>query len=186
MPVFGLAVLALAASASLTGSVLLLRSAAAVDSTTAAIRAAVQGAIVALYYDDFPPDDYVGGPLSSAAAATIRDRVVTDIRRYFSPEAQARYEPLLLNVVDGIGTSDWDAAGGVSAIDWQPVTADANHATAHLRTTDWVVRRGGQSGTSPSSTYHIDSTYDWGFSLISIDDRWVVDDLSFTCVAGCP
>jgi hypothetical protein len=157
-----------------------------IDPNTAAVRAAAQGALTALYYDDFPPADYQGGPLPSTAAAVIHDRVVTEIERYFSPLLQAHYEPLVLNGVETIGSSDWDATGGFSSMDWHTVYFAGDHATVELIATSWVLRRTGGYGTTPEATYQLVSTMDWGFSLIRINSQWRVETLDGTCLSGCP
>jgi hypothetical protein len=139
-----------------------------------------------LYYDDFPPPDYLGGPLPSPAAAAIRERVVTDIERYFSLALQARYEPMILNAVGTIGGSDWDAAGGFSSLEWHSVSLAGDHATLELRATSWVLRRRGPPGSTPEATYRLESTMNWTFSLIEINGQWRVDTLDGTCLQGCP
>jgi hypothetical protein len=164
----------------------LLKPSDPVDPETAAVRAAAEGAITALYYSDFPPADYRGGPLASPDAAAIRERVVTDIARYFSPALQARYEPMILNAVESIGSGDWDAAGGFSSLGWQGVSFSGDHATLGLRSSGWVLRRGGAGGQLPDATYRLESTFDWRFSLIRDNGQWRVDAFDATCVQGCP
>lgn len=166
--------------------IVLLRPNEPVDATTASVRAAAEGALTALYFDDFPPADYLGGMLPSSAAAAIRARVVTDIERYFSPALQARYEPMILDYVGTIGSSDWDAAGGFSSLDWRDPYLAGDHATLELRATSWVLRRRGPSGSTPEATYRLEETMDWGFSLIQTDGQWRVDTLDGTCLQGCP
>ena len=168
------------------GSILLQRIGEAIDPNISAIRASAAGALTALYYDDLPPADYQGGPLPSAAAATIRERVVTDIERYFSPTMQGRYEPMILNALGAIGSSEWDAAGGFSSLDWDRVDVLGDHATLELRTDDWVLRRGGQDGRTPDATHQLESTMDWRFTLIRINGEWRVDSFYGSCLEGCP
>ena len=165
---------------------LLLKPSDPADAETAAVRAAAEGAITALYYSDFPPADYQGGPLASPDAAAIRERIATEIARYFSPALQARYEPMILNAVESIGSSDWDAAGGFSSLGWKGVSFSGDHATLELRSTGWVLRRRAAGGQQPDSTYRLESTFDWRFSLIKDNGQWRVDAFDATCVQGCP
>ena len=166
--------------------IILFRPGEPIDPNTAAVRAAAEGALTALYYDDFPPADYQGGPLPSQAAAAIRARVVSDIERYFSPALQARYEPLLLNAVGTMGSGEWDATGGFSSLNWNPVYFTGDHATVQLRATSWVLRRDSAEGMTAEATHRLESTMDWGFSLIRTNGQWRVDILDDTCLQGCP
>ena len=173
-------------AALLTAAAVLLRPGDSVDPTTAAIRSAAQGVINTLYYDDFPPIEFSGGLLAAADRAVMRTRITTDFERYFTPQLEARYKPQLLDFVDSIGRSDWDAAGGLSRIDWHSLMVGSNEARLSVRTSGWVLRRRAADGDLPAPTYRLESTYDWEFTLKRTGEVWRVDDFTSTCVAGCP
>lgn len=108
------------------------------DPDTQAVRMAAKGAIRSLYLDAFPPAAYTGGPLPSADAQAIRDRVTSDIERYFTPLLQARYEPRILAAIDQIGIGAWDSQGDLS-IDWDRATINGDQASIGFREHTWLV-----------------------------------------------
>lgn len=122
----------LGAASLATVGFLLLRPGDAVDPETATVRTAAEGALTALYYSDFPPADYRGGPLASPAAAAIRERIVADIARYFSPAlrgARRQHRLTAFNNLVACGRSGADTAQCVAG--WERGAArfiPASHA----------------------------------------------------------
>jgi hypothetical protein len=167
------------------GIVLLTRVTGPVDPETAALRTATEGALRSLSSDDVPPATYEGGPLPSATATEMRARVVADIGRYFTDRLQARYEPMILDAVDQIGASEWDAQVD-RRYDWGGARVDGDRATVHLTETKSILRRGGQFGIGRTETHRLDTTGDWTISLVRSAGAWRVDEIDVNCRTGCP
>jgi hypothetical protein len=167
------------------GIVLLRRVTGPVDPETAALRTATEGALRSLSSNDVPPATYEGGPLPSATAAEMRARVVADIGRYFTARLQARYEPMILDAVDQIGASEWDAQVD-RRYDWGGARVDGDRATVPLTETKSILRRGGQFGIGRTETHRLDTTGDWTISLVRSAGAWRVDEIDVHCRTGCP
>ena len=91
---------------------------------------------------------------------------------------------MILEAVDQIGKSEWDAQGDVR-FDWKDATVEGDQATVHVTEIGWVVRRGGQFGTDPTASYRLDWTQDWTVSLVRAAGEWRVDELDLQCRGGC-
>jgi hypothetical protein len=144
-----------------------------------------EGALRSLSSDDVPPATYEGGPLPSATATEMRARVVADIGRYFTDRLQARYEPMILDAVDQIGASEWDAQVD-RRYDWGGARVDGDRATVHLTETKSILRRGGQFGIGRTETHRLDTTGDWTISLVRSAGAWRVNEIDVNCRTGCP
>jgi hypothetical protein len=177
-----LAAIVLAAVA-VIGAVVVARTPQPTDPATAALRATTEGAIRSLR-GGHPPATYEGGPLPSSTIAAIRTRVSADIDRYFTDRLQARYRPMILDAVDQIGRSEWDAEGDLR-FDWAEAIVTGDRAIVQVTEVGWVVRRGGQFGTSPTASHRLDWTQDWTVSLVRVAGEWRVDEVDFTCPGGC-
>lgn len=180
----GVAAIALVATAAIA-TIAWSRADGPVDPESAALRTATEGALRSLYLEDMPPSTYVGGPLASPIVAAMRARVIADMGRYFSAPMEARYQPMILDAINRIGSSEWDAQGDL-AIDWSGARIDGDRATVHLSETGWVVRRGGQFGTDLAATHRLDSTWEWTVTLVRSAGEWRVDGLDSHCRQGCP
>lgn len=155
-----------------------------VDPETAALRSVTEGALRALYDTDKPPETYNGGPLPSAVAAAMRSRVTTDIGRYFTPALQARYLPMILNAVDQIGRSEWDAQSE-RRYEWEAALADGDRAIVRVKEIGWVLRRGGQYGVAPAASHRLEWSHEWTVRLVRSGGVWRVDELDLQCEGGC-
>jgi hypothetical protein len=58
------------------------------DPNVQTVRVAAEGATRTLYLDTDPPAGYAGGPLPSASAAALKDKVAADITRFFTPQSR--------------------------------------------------------------------------------------------------
>jgi hypothetical protein len=168
----------------LIAAIVLTRATGPVDPETAALRAATEGALRSLYDDVKPPDTYNGGPLPSPLAAAIRARVTTDIGRYFSTRLQARYLPMILDAVDQLGKSEWDAQGNLR-FGWANATVHGDRAIVHVSQIGWVLRRGGQFGIDATASHRLDWSQDWTVDLVQSADGWRVDELDLDCRGRC-
>lgn len=165
------------------GALVVTRTTGPIDPTVAALRATTEGALRSLRGGN-PPETYDGGPLPSLTVAAIRTQVITDIGRYFTARLQARYQPMILAVVDQIGKSEWEAQGDLR-FDWTDATVAGDLAIVHVAEVGWVVRRGGQFGTDPTASYRLDWTQDWTVTLVREAGEWRVDELDLHCRGGC-
>jgi hypothetical protein len=164
--------------------VLLTRTTGPIDPETAALRTATEGALRSLFTDDVPPATYEGGPLPSATAAEMRARVVADIGRYFTDRLQARYQPLILDALAQIGSSEWDAQVD-QRYDWGGARVGGDRATVRVTETRSILRRGGQYGIGPTETHRLDTTGDWTVTLVRSAGEWRVDEIDLDCRSGC-
>jgi hypothetical protein len=155
-----------------------------VDPETAALRSVTEAALRSLYDSDKPPATYNGGPLPSPIAAAMRIRVTTDISQYFTPSLQARYLPMILDAVDQIGKSEWNAQGDLR-FEWAAASVDGDRAIVQVKEIGWVVRRGGQFGIGPTSSHRLDWSHDWTVNLVRSAGVWRVDGLDLHCQGGC-
>jgi hypothetical protein len=150
------------------------------DPTVQAVRTAAEGAIRTLYLDTDPPAGHTGGPLPSAAAAALKDKVAADIARFFTPQLQARYIPMMLPVVDQIGSGFWDT--GDISISWGSASINGDLALISFDEHDTVVRYT-SAGLPPA---RLESTWNVEMSLIEQDGQWRVDGYRSDCQSGCP
>jgi hypothetical protein len=150
------------------------------DPTVQALRVASQGALRTLYLDTDPPAGYTGGPLPSATAAALKDKVAADIARYFSPQRQARHTPMMLPVVDQIGSGFWDT--GDISISWGSASINGDLALISFDEHDTTVRYT-SAGLLPA---RLESTWHVELSLIEQDGQWRVDGYRSDCLSGCP
>jgi hypothetical protein len=150
------------------------------DPTVQALRVASEGAIRTHYLDPDPPAGYTGGPLPSAAATALKDKVAADIARFFTPQLQARYTPMMLPVVDQIGSGYWDT--GDLSISWGSASINGDLALISFDEHDTTVRYT-SAGLPPA---RLESTWHVEMSLIEQDGQWRVDSYRSDCLSGCP
>jgi hypothetical protein len=150
------------------------------DPNIQAVRVASEGAIRTLYLDTDPPAGYTGGPLPSAATAALKDKVAADIARFFTLQLQARYTPMMLPVVDQIGSGFWDT--GDLSISWGLASINGDLAQISFDEHDTVVRYT-STGLPPA---RLESTWHVEMSLIEQDGKWRVDGYRSDCLSGCP